>query len=486
MRRARPAAAPAVLRRPAARVREVEDSPEVVERKLQEGKEVLGEKVPPGRFKKGEVLAFDKARYYQAEASAAGKFVKEEWDGEDRYFYIEATGTGSERLLRHASGLDQALLQVHICKAGCPQQREDPQLLHSLKVRVVQPGTEAGWESNLVREEELGALRDDNEEWKKAEEEKKKREEEEKTKKKEAKSSSSRERKKKKKKKKKKEKKEKAEASSSAEERKTSKKRKKGEEESPEPSSRRVGGKRIARKSVRVVFGGTGMDPSYKVRRKLLKWTKQKMKKAKDAASSSSSTSSGSSSEESVDEGAFADRSQIHRMAEIAPGLLASEMLESIKPMLSQVAGTGWEKDQHNLPPLLTLYHRVYLSAKLTGGVGREFQTLCHIGDLLIQGRCAEALDSVCQRLKSIEMTQKGGSWQASQTIELAPAQEANLSSRKESQLALKEARLEREARPSAPAYPNKGNDKGQGKGKNKTKDKTKGKNKAGDAKKDQ
>ena len=177
------------------------------------------------------------------------------------------------------------------------------------------------------------------------------------------------------------------------------------------------------------------------------------------------------------------DRSKLHRIAAIAPGVLAAQGICNMKEFLTQVAGTGWEEDRQSLPPLLGLYHRTYMVGRLSGGVSREFSTLCWIGDLLLQGRASEAMDALVQRLKSLELTAGGTNWATSQKLELVPPPTASIGGRSEIQVARKEARLDQQVLPSAPAF-EKGRTKGKEKGKDKTKDKGKGKSKEGDPKK--
>lgn len=177
------------------------------------------------------------------------------------------------------------------------------------------------------------------------------------------------------------------------------------------------------------------------------------------------------------------DRSKVHRVATLAPGLLASSSIEQMKTHLVQVAGTGWEADSQGLPPLLSLYNRTYMMPRLSGGVAREFSTLAFVGDLLLQARPAEALDGIIQRLKSIEMTSSGSPWSTSQKLELAPSAEASLGSRQEYQLAQKEAKMDQAVKGSTSGG-EKGKSQGKSRGKGKDKDRGKGKSKEGDAKK--
>ena len=178
----------------------------------------------------------------------------------------------------------------------------------------------------------------------------------------------------------------------------------------------------------------------------------------------------------------LSDRSKVHRIASLGPGVLAAQSVTQMRQFLTQVANTGWEEDGKTLPPILGLYNRMYMSSRLTGGVAREFTTLAWVGDLLLQARAAEALDAVCQRMKSIEMTSNGTAWSTSQRLELVPPAEATMSSRQEAQIAKKEARLDQDIK-GGMSSGEKGRPKGKEKG-GKGKEKGKGKAKEAEGKK--
>ena len=120
------------------------------------------------------------------------------------------------------------------------------------------------------------------------------------------------------------------------------------------------------------------------------------------------------------------------------------------------------------------------MGSRLSGGVSREFATLAFVGDLLLQARPSEALDTVLQRMKSIEMTAGGTPWATSQKLELVPPAEAQIGTRQEYQLARREAKLDYEVKGAAASA-----EKGKSKGKEKSqKGKEKGKGKGKDPEK--
>eukprot|EP00435_Cladocopium_sp_Y103_P037871 s2378_g10.t1 len=208
----------------------------------------------------------------------------------------------------------------------------------------------------------------------------------------------------------------------------------------PEDPKRK--GKAAAKKTLEAVYKDTGLDPDPKRRRRLMKRVKKALKKTRDSSSSSSTTSEETSSDLDTDE-LLQDRSRVHRIAALGPGLLAAQSVNTMRQYLTQLSGFLYDADIQGLPPLLSLYHRQFVAQKLSGGVSREFTTLAWIGDMLLQARPAEALDGVLQRMKSIEYTADGSPWGVSQKIELVPQADASMGSRQEYQLARREAKLD-------------------------------------------
>ena len=469
----RPSAQGGILRRPAARLRqlplaaaegEAEEEEEASEgfheeakKEYQAGKVVLGHHLQPGVLCRGDWIVADEAIYFQKKVALAGRVVKEEIEGGEREVTLELTGTQSEELLKFGTSAKPSYLRIHLCRAGCNQLRENPDLAHVRKLKKISSEEGRTWEINLIENAETGLLQQEEAEWRRREEGKKEKAEKRS-------SSSSTSHKKKKRRKKKKEKKE---------------KKKRGEEESPVRS--RVGGRTVAKKTLEALYKGTGLDPSVKRRRKLNRKVRKALKKCKESASSSSPSSSGTSSEMEGDD-LLEDRSKIHRISTLGPGLLAAQSINGMKQYLTQVTGTGWESESQSLPPLLCLYHRTYLASKLSGGVAREMATLAWVGDLLLQARPAEALDGVLQRMKSIEMTANGTAWSTSQKLELVPATEVAIGSRQEFQIAKREARLDMETKGGGGQSSDKGKTKGKEKGV-KGKDRGKGKSKEGEKK---
>ena len=442
---AKRAAAPA-LRRPAARVRDLRSS----EDKFRAGEEVQIGSLPLDAFKKGDWVASSDSLYYGGDCVWAGKIGRAVLEDGIAELEVVLTGTESETLLQAAtSRAPGSVTRIHCCKADCDKKRENPDLIHCNKIYLVDTSVEAGWEKNLEVADEAAELRRRQEAWNKQ------KEDEEKPKK--PRSSSSEKDKKKKKKKKKKDK---EDSESGGKEKK---------------KKRKYGGRTLAKKDVALIFEGTGMDPDPGIRKKLGKKLKRQLKKNKSVSSGSSGDSSTSSG---LDEEVLDDRSKLHKIAALAPGVLTAASLKNMKLYVTQASGSQWSADEDSLPALMVAYTRQHLAHRGSGGLLREAVSLSHIGDLIIQGRIAEAVDCLSQRLKCVELMLAGHPYAVAQKVEIMPGMEPLISSRTEMQLAQKEAKMDYAVK--VPAYTPE-RPKGQAKGKDKGKKGDKGKGKAKD-----
>ena len=463
----RPAAAPRVLARPAARVRGVQD-PGAVKDKFFKGKEVVGSALELGVLTSGLWIAGKGSTYYQSPVNWAGKVVREQLEGGEREVVVTLTGTSSEALLKYATSLSPALARIHLCSPTCPKTRENPDVLHATKIYLLKEDAETTWETSLMVEEAVDLLREDHEAWKK-----KKEEEDAKKKSKSDDSSDEKKKKKKKKDKDKDKKKDKKEKKA----KKEKKKEKKEESSSTVEELPRLGGRAAAKKSLEAVYGRTGLDPSQSLRKKIARRMAKKLKKGKSSSSGGSSRDS-TETESEGDHDLLNDRSKIMRVARGAPGTLAAMAVTQMKEHVGRMGGTGWAPEDGTLPPVLGAYTRIFVLPRTTGGISREVMTLAYISDLLLQGRVCEATDTAIQRLKSLELVANGSPWSTAVKLEIGPQADPMMSSRAEVQVAKKEARLDADTKPTGAPF-----EKGGGKGKNKDGGKNKGKDKGGKGK---
>lgn len=477
----RPAAP--VLRRPGAR-EPPERAPEVksAEEEFREGRAVGLHELPLSCFKTGARIIVTEATYFGGQCQLAGRVREISSLDSGPQLTLQLTGTSNEELLKFGTGTLDRKVFVHLCGATCLGEPHGPGKVHAKKGHLCTPEMEGrlSWEKNLELEEQddLSRLRalqaeaiagDPGGDVKKA--------------KKETKASSSSStgsgRKKKSKKKKKKAKREKVKedakgkitpgAESEGEKAKKGKKRK-----------REYGGRSVARKELSVIFGGTGMDPKGRVRRKVTSYAKKKCRRRKDTSSSSSSSSQSGSSTASTEEGgdALQDQGRVRQLHRHGPGLLMSMALIRMKNVLTEVEGV-WGTEESALVPVCLRYVRSQLAQKMAGAAMKEAVTLASCVDLLAQGRVAETGDYLVQRLKSLEKISQGISWQTSERLELAPGLTPAISSVAEMQAAKKEARLDTEHRGGGSSWTPKGTP-GKGGKKGKSEDKGKGKRKEG------
>ncbi|CAJ1458177.1 unnamed protein product, partial [Effrenium voratum] len=155
-------------------------------------------------------------------------------------------------------------------------------------------------------------------------------------------------------------------------------------------------------KELSAVFGNTGMDPDVKVRRQVVRKVKKSLRLLQRQMDSSNRDSSGEESTEEEDVGVFEEAQRIRRVGVRGPGVLAAASINEMKKSLVAASGQLWGQNR-DLAPVGVHYVRTVLQLKLHGAMAREAFTLAYGADLLAQGRVAEAIDLLLQRLKSLE-----------------------------------------------------------------------------------
>ena len=288
---------------------------------------------------------------------------------------VKVQGTTEESLLKWATGHSGQRLRVHLCGDNCPEKLEAEDFIHGTLIQK-RMGEDDPWMTNLIEEASkpegtagpplLVGERDG--EVSKAGGDKTSPGEEKDAKKKD--------------------------------------KRKRKRSESPEKGKAKVDLKAGARKELKDVFGGTGLDPDPRYRRRYaVKAQKKIKKKKKDSSSSGSSGSEETSASESVE--VFEEQQKVRRLSRRAPGVLAALAMREMQGSLLTASGGVWHQDQTAIQPLAVQYYRQALAPRLQGGPGREGLTLCWAIDLALQGRMAECVDALVQRLKSVEMSRR-------------------------------------------------------------------------------
>ena len=174
------------------------------------------------------------------------------------------------------------------------------------------------------------------------------------------------------------------------------------------------------------------MDPDIKVRRQVVRKVKKSLRLLQRQVDSSERESSGEESSEEQEGAVFEEAQRIRRVAATA--------LNEMKKCLVAASGQLWGQNK-DLAPVGVHYFRTVLQQKLHGAMAREAFTLAYGADLLAQGRVAEAIDLLLQRLKSLEQVSQGMPWATAQKMELCALEVAQVASRAEAAIAVKEAR---------------------------------------------
>lgn len=470
----RPAAAEpkvrVVRRRPAAQVEEVGRRAATLSpgERFKKGETVDLEQLPIGSFQVGALLVFESGTYFGGPCKSAGRF-RELCQGDlGARLRIHITGTTHPDLWAFATGTPDRLGEVHICPSDCVGEPHSPGLVHAKTVRLVrkEDETKVDWELNLEVDQvdELEKLRRKKEELEQELAVRKSMDEEREKVKRRSRSKGKKRRKRKR--------------SRGKESQSEGSKRSKRKSEKSPKRKRTYGGRSVAKKDLDQIFGGTGLDPNSRVRRRVMRYARRKIRK-KTSSSSTSGSSSGSQGSRSSEEAAdmLQDVNKIRALHRYGPGILSSMGVSKMREAVVELEG-NWEKEDSSLPPITLKYIRAVIQPKVSGGALREVMTLGTILDQMLMGRISEAADTAMQRLKAIERVSQGGSWSTTDKLELIGNMSPQISTRGELAAAVKETKLDQQSKGAGPSYKGKGYPQ-EGKGK-KGKGEEKGKSKKG------
>lgn len=378
--------------------------------------------------------------YFHRQVTLAGKVMNVTLGGGSTYLTLRLTGTGDEDLLKFHTAQPQREIRAHVCGQGCNRVEVAEDLVH---VQIGRPMKEAGseepWVTNL---EKVGEREDDVDELavlrSKAGMENRDRGPGHGVAPEEVRGSSPMKKKKVKKKEKKKKKKQKKESDP-------------GKSEESEEGVRLDGTRprQANPKRPKVLFAGTGLDPREKVRNRVARRARRHLRKRTEKSSSSGSQSgsqsSSSDAEAGAEEGIFEQGSKVRTVAEQFPGALSGQALRSMRATLLQEIGS--EDKPGTMQAVAVAYFRQHLQRRAGGPTGRELMTLSHSIDQLLKGKVATAMDTMIQRVKSIEQGLAGTHWSVAQRQEVLPAETATLTAVPESSAAQKEIYQEAKAR---------------------------------------
>lgn len=408
-----------------------------------------------------------RASYFNNPCQFTGKIIEENKDISGRYLMIKLTGTDLESLLTWATGSRQ-LARVHMCHAECSQDTVGPGILHCQEARAIGGLHEVAdlpWRDVLISagergDDELAGLRGRMEELPNpaagggrlaeldASKEKGiakgdvKRKKKKKEKKRRKSSSSSA---------KKKRKKDPSPASRSRgrEKKKERHKEKEGAGGGKSPVETSSSSSTSEDKSYVVVdqktmFGRSGLDPSRRTRNRVKRRAQKFAQRRKRSRSGSRSKSSGSEAPQRG-EAIFGEPHKIRAVGVAYPGVLSAAAIEDMQELMLLEAGQETHQPEGWVPTLLR-YYRQMLSRRVSGPMARELHTLCTVGDQVLRGQLPSALDTLIQRVKSLEAQIGGFPWASAHRLELLPSDTATLSTRQELRIATTEHKAETQA----------------------------------------
>ena len=155
----------------------------------------------------------------------------------------------------------------------------------------------------------------------------------------------------------------------------------------------------------------TPLDPTYKRPIRL------KVQKKKSSSSSSSRTSASSQSSE----GGLGSEHRLRGISRRLPGYLARQSAKEAIKMLASQTREGLDSYQ-----VFNRYYRQVVQGRGgSRGLQRELYTLCSVVDLIISGEILTALDTLCQRIKGLELLQQGADSSLAVQVELLPLNES-------------------------------------------------------------
>ena len=380
----------------------------------------------------GDLVMAEGAHYFGAPCRFTGRILEDSRDAAGRHLAIRLHGTDHEPLLTWATGTSVPA-RVHLCPEGCSREAEGPGLLHcndlrsikSLEELVGVPWRDVLLEGRPKAEDELAGLRsrmdgiggpspgavaaaaeiEEKEKKEKAEKEKKKSKKKKKKKRRRGRSSKSR---------------------SEASKKEKDKRRKKDTGKSPGSSSSSTSSSSTVEfKAVtqEVLFRGSGMDPNARTRRKQRRRAQHLARRSHHQKDESKSASSDDGGELALKgDQVFGEPQRIRGIALQYPGVLSALAIEQMQDLLVQELGQDRQREGPWSATFLR-YFRQTLFRKMSGPMCREAQTLSTIGDQLLKGMVLGALDTLTQRLKSLEAQATGLAWTSSQRMELLPPQ---------------------------------------------------------------
>ena len=438
----------------------------------------------------GSLIHGEEGAYYNTPCQFSGRVIEVVRDASGQYIVLKLLGTNLESLLTCVTGTTHHA-RVHICDSECSQEAVGPGLIHCKKYRIIGSLEDLEghpWRDVLVgagpREgDELAGLRGRMDALpevpgegraaaskvdKEGIKEKEKKKEKKKKRRRQRRRSSSPDSKKRRR------------SRSSRSRRRESEKKKKaaegdGAKDPVRSSSSSSTSSSTAYTPVdqKRLFAHSGLDPVKKLRnrqrRKAQRYAQRSRPKKDDSQSSTSGDGAGFKGQT-----IFGEHQRVRGVALNFPGVLSAQAIEDMQELMLTEAGHQTSQHEGWVPTLLR-YYRQMLSRRVSGPMSRELLTLCTVADLVIRGLISDAMDTLIQRVKSLEAQANGMPWTSAQRLEILPSDAATLSSRQELKIATTEQKAEAQAHQTG-SWWGKGSGKDHAKGEKTDKGKGKGK----------
>ena len=281
------------------------------------GQEVSFHEVVLGEMATGQRVVVTQGVYFGNDVELAGEIQRIELEGGEFHVHLGLTGTPADAILK-AHTQDPSRFRVHKCPQDCGQVETGDNYVHAKMVKLVtKPEDQPPWCNNLKGvamerpdpRDELADLRKRQEalgrEGAHGEGKKESESEDEKAKKK-----------------------------------KKKKKRKKSEEEDGVKLDGSMPLKATIKDAMNL-FGGTGMDPKEKTRKRVIRKARRHIEK-KEKKKEETSSESGSKSKDSIGstgglEGLYAETSRAKAISERFPGVLCAEALRTMQETPEEV-----------------------------------------------------------------------------------------------------------------------------------------------------
>ena len=166
------------------------------------------------------------------------------------------------------------------------------------------------------------------------------------------------------------------------------------------------------------------------------------LKRKREKSESSESSGRTASQELSDQEDLFPEEAQSRHIARKCPGLLARHAIKMARKRLLTELGEDMA-EQQPIPVFVRYFRQVFDHPGVSAPMKREYLTIAHCLDSLLEGNVLKCLDIGVQRLKAVEQISQGVHPGTANRLELIPADVFALASPEEKRTVAQEQRRE-------------------------------------------